>query len=850
MSNNLFEDFDKIKEQVQEEHDDRVLKWSKKAQEKMEEEISSYDNSNTSLGIAGISGILHTSGWFSDNENMEIVSNMVDILNARGIASDIVTSAISAYASKGDNNFSDTFLQTLLTNEQITEKLDLTTLSLLLGEASKLDIDNKTIKQSIDFIKENKNALKMIYTFLDENGLSSTELASLANTFINTEGNNTTKFTAALKELFSNENFTKNINSEFFKDLFSLAGEMNISEEMNTYIDAIKNNEEAIDKITELFENNNVNKESIIDSFINFANDELQNKDGVDFSNFGNYITNDENIMNLLTDYEDNFKEIKNSEGKKITDNNFDNHENNLTNSEMLQLSSLQYSNDLFRAKNVGKSIKEILLQYDKDGNGTLDSKETKAIEKPGWFKEEQFSEVINDILKDDNVSELTLTDVADIKANYLVAATFENKNKEATVVFEGTDDAQQWSDNFDGLLVNGDDIDNTKVQEAAANYINQVCAERGYKNVSVTGHSKGGNLAQYATVMCPDLVNDCVAFDGQGFTKEWIEANKENIDKTKDKILAINAYFDPVSSLLEPIAGNTKYVDCESTFVTDNDGWPDAGNEIKDFFQDAHCPYGLYKANKDGWYEKDQANIATFISQLSSAIESISPEGKEVIDNIVSDAIDEGYCKDSSIGDKDAIEAKGTEFYVDDFKLVQTNIGYNVYKKDDDDIILAQLNNDFTKRSGSIQQVIGDKNEQTIFNKMKEKLHSLDDKITNMNNYAHGFIDNIKNLDIGKVDKLYKMKDIKKILSYLGVNSSNFDHFCEKVDNNNKKIMYALKNFFEEYKNINISNINKYIDDFFDDHEKIIGTLDEKIMNATDNKNKSLDKDKDEEER
>ena len=45
--------------------------------------------------------------------------------------------------------------------------------------------------------------------------------------------------------------------------------------------------------------------------------------------------------------------------------------------------------------------------------------------------------------------------------------------------------------------------------------------------NIIVTGHSKGGNKAQYVTINSKynDLIDKCFSFDGQGMSPEAIEA-------------------------------------------------------------------------------------------------------------------------------------------------------------------------------------------------------------------------------------------------------------------------------------------------------------------------------------
>ena len=58
-----------------------------------------------------------------------------------------------------------------------------------------------------------------------------------------------------------------------------------------------------------------------------------------------------------------------------------------------------------------------------------------------------------------------------------------------------------------------------------------------GYDNVAMTGHSLGGNLAEYATIMSGDYglddnIKQCVSLDGPGFSQEFIMANLDKITK------------------------------------------------------------------------------------------------------------------------------------------------------------------------------------------------------------------------------------------------------------------------------------------------------------------------------
>lgn len=124
-----------------------------------------------------------------------------------------------------------------------------------------------------------------------------------------------------------------------------------------------------------------------------------------------------------------------------------------------------------------------------------------------------------------------------------------------ALVVFRGTGATNEaWTDNFEG----GFETD-TKMQTLAYDFVRNECGI--YENITVTGHSKGGNMSQYVTVMCGGMVAKCVSFDGQGFNEEFIRNNKQKVDVASKKIKSVAAYNDFVNILLTPIAGEIMYV-------------------------------------------------------------------------------------------------------------------------------------------------------------------------------------------------------------------------------------------------------------------------------------------------
>ena len=122
-------------------------------------------------------------------------------------------------------------------------------------------------------------------------------------------------------------------------------------------------------------------------------------------------------------------------------------------------------------------------------------------------------------------------------------------------LVFRGTGGTYKaWKDN-----VLGEYEADTKLQKLAADFVKYECGN--YDGITVTGHSKGGNLSQYVTVTCGSQITKCVSYDGQGFGKNFIAEHESEIEIAKNKITSINGFNDFVNILLTPIAGTILYV-------------------------------------------------------------------------------------------------------------------------------------------------------------------------------------------------------------------------------------------------------------------------------------------------
>lgn len=199
------------------------------------------------------------------------------------------------------------------------------------------------------------------------------------------------------------------------------------------------------------------------------------------------------------------------------------------------------------------------------------------------------------------------------------------------TVVFRGTGGSYNaWHDN-----VIGEYLPDTAIQQRAADFVNYDCA--GFSDLTVTGHSKGGNLAMYTTVMCASVAG-CVSFDGQGFSLAFLKEYAAQILQSKDKIRSVSAYNDFVNILLESIAG-------ERVFARN------VGDGI-----DAHSSYYLLVSNEfdaDGNLitTRDQSPLTwaleEAIDRFTDSIDLLPGEGNKQISDLLAAYVAAGMSAD-----------------------------------------------------------------------------------------------------------------------------------------------------------------------------------------------------------
>ncbi|MCR5590307.1 MAG: DUF2974 domain-containing protein [Lachnospiraceae bacterium] len=198
-------------------------------------------------------------------------------------------------------------------------------------------------------------------------------------------------------------------------------------------------------------------------------------------------------------------------------------------------------------------------------------------------------------------------------------------KDKNPVVVFRGTGGTQNaWRDNFEGAF-----NEDTKIQKIADDFIKNDCGI--YTDITVTGHSKGGNLAQYVTVKETEKIGRCVSYDGQGFGDDFLQEYSDAIKAAAPKIKSISAYNDFVNILLTAIAGTCIYVENESSAAS------------------AHSPVTLltentFDENGDFSSERAQGIVSKELGRITQVITGmLAPLGdgdKQIMSNAAGTAV------------------------------------------------------------------------------------------------------------------------------------------------------------------------------------------------------------------
>lgn len=181
--------------------------------------------------------------------------------------------------------------------------------------------------------------------------------------------------------------------------------------------------------------------------------------------------------------------------------------------------------------------------------NGNFDHMENCSLR----MTKEEWINILIQIKNKPNLKKMRINNVDNYKKNIRFAC-FVDERENAVVVFRGTATEGEWEDNGQGAY----EYD-TREQIDSLNYINNLK----FKNLIVTGHSKGGNKAQYVTILS-DKIDKCISINGQGFSNEFISKYRNEIEKSKSKIICINSKYDYVYCLFNQIGGTYYYIETE----------------------------------------------------------------------------------------------------------------------------------------------------------------------------------------------------------------------------------------------------------------------------------------------
>lgn len=180
----------------------------------------------------------------------------------------------------------------------------------------------------------------------------------------------------------------------------------------------------------------------------------------------------------------------------------------------------------------------------------------------------DQILDVCEKIARDEALCEMTIA-YADRTPGGADRLIFVSETEEqAVIALEGTMGAEEWRDDARGAgpTTTDDKVSTQHQMDDLAWFqgkeVQDILGD--YDHVTISGHSKGGNKAKYITVM-DDRVDECISFDGQGFSDEFMEKYEAEIRKNQGKITNYNNANDYVSILLNDI-GDIKHVEGEDT--------------------------------------------------------------------------------------------------------------------------------------------------------------------------------------------------------------------------------------------------------------------------------------------
>ena len=145
-------------------------------------------------------------------------------------------------------------------------------------------------------------------------------------------------------------------------------------------------------------------------------------------------------------------------------------------------------------------------------------------IKKPGSLRKENDAKLLEMLLNSRRFRDIELFGYSYLfdaaTQTQFSAVTFRPSKNKLYVFFRGTDSTLVgWKEDFNMCFVCP-----VPAQSNAVDYLNRIAASNG-GDITVGGHSKGGNLAVYASAFCEQAVRRRIThiynYDGPGFTED-----------------------------------------------------------------------------------------------------------------------------------------------------------------------------------------------------------------------------------------------------------------------------------------------------------------------------------------
>lgn len=215
-------------------------------------------------------------------------------------------------------------------------------------------------------------------------------------------------------------------------------------------------------------------------------------------------------------------------------------------------------------------------------------------------------------------------------------ACTFKSAEGSVYVVYRGTGDGE-WPDNGIGMTEAS-----TTQQKRALAYFETVVERENLteeQKVVITGHSKGGNKAQYVTMSTKyhELLDACYSIDGQGFSKKAIDGWKESYgeqeyEMRRSKITGICGENDYVNVLGYSIVLQDKVRYVKTPVKVENfAGYHDIKYMFASLEQDAVTgqPVTVFHGTKNS-YVAEQGKLGSYAAVLSAALMELEPDKRD----------------------------------------------------------------------------------------------------------------------------------------------------------------------------------------------------------------------------